>query len=78
MNVDLLSKLTPITQEEQDILEGRSNIDRSLYYRADKPARKTDEIDASVVLANGKLIDMRPHTRFIHFPRHSHNYVGFG
>lgn len=77
MNVDLLSKLTPITQEEQDILEGRSNIDRSLYYRADKPARKTDEIDASVVLANGKLIDMRPHTRFIHFPRHSHNYVEF-
>ena len=77
MKKDLLNRLTPITPEEQDILEGRSNIDRSLYYRANKPARKTDEIDASVVLANGKLIDMRPHTRFIHFPRHSHNYVEF-
>ena len=77
MNKDLLNKLTPITAEEQAILEGRSSIDRSLYYRAEKPTRKTDEIDASVVLANGKLIDMRPHTRFIHFPRHTHNYVEF-
>jgi AraC-like DNA-binding protein/mannose-6-phosphate isomerase-like protein (cupin superfamily) len=66
-----------ITPEETAILEGRNTIDRSLYYRADQTSNKKDEIDASVVLTNGKLIDMRPHTRFIHFPRHTHNYVEF-
>lgn len=77
MNKVLLEKLTPITSEEQAILEGSAGIDRSLYYRADQTSHKKDEIDASVVLANGKLIEMRPHTRFIHFPKHSHNYVEF-
>ena len=68
MNPDLLNKLSPITEEEARILEGRQDIDRSLYYRADPAMQKKDEVDASVVLANGKQIDMRPHTRFIHFP----------
>ncbi len=82
MNSALLAKLSPITAEEDAILKGNMSIDRSLYYRADqasyaKGVHAKDEIDASVVLANGKLIDMRPHTRFIHFPKHSHNYVEF-
>ena len=29
------------------------------------------------VFYDGKLIDMRPHVRFIHFPLHTHNYVEF-
>jgi len=77
MNPDLLRKLSPITVEEAAILDGNNSIDRSLYYRADQTSHKRNEIDASVVLANGKMIDMRPHTRFIHFPKHSHNYVEF-
>lgn len=77
MNTNLLERLSMITPEETAILEGRNTIDRSLYYRADQTSNKKDEIDASVVLTNGKLIDMRPHTRFIHFPRHTHNYVEF-
>lgn len=77
MNPDLLRKLSPITAEEAAILDGNNSIDRSLYYRADQTSHKRNEIDASVVLANGKMIDMRPHTRFIHFPKHSHNYVEF-
>ena len=27
------------------------------------------------MLEKGKLIDIRPHTRFVHFPKHRHNYV---
>lgn len=77
MNPALLRKLSPITAEEAAILDGHNSIDRSLYYRADQTSHKKNEIDASVVLANGKMIDMRPHTRFIHFPKHSHNYVEF-
>ena len=80
MNSKLIEKLTAITPEEQEILDGREGIDRSLYYRADqsaKPGSRSDEIDAALVLTNGKLIDMRAHTRFVHFPEHTHNYVEF-
>lgn len=80
MDRTLLTRLSAITAEEREILEGRDSIDRSLYYRADHHAGRRnspDEIDASLVLTNGKLIDMRPHTRFIHFPEHTHNYVEF-
>ena len=80
MNSHLLNRLSAITPEEQEILDGRETIDRSLYYRADQAANKRnrpDEIDAALVLTNGKLIDMRLHTRFIHFPEHTHNYVEF-
>ena len=80
MNKALLDRLAQVTAEEQDILRGSGTIDRSLYYRADQsagPKSRPDEVDASLVLTNGKLIDMRPHTRFVHFPEHTHNYVEF-
>ena len=32
-------------------------------------------INAQKLLAAGKLITLRPHTRFIHFPEHTHDYV---
>ena len=32
-------------------------------------------IDATKLLEAGKLIQVRTHTRFIHFPEHTHNYV---
>lgn len=73
MNEALLSKLSIITDEEKEILQGKKGIDRTLYYSDEKK----NEIDSSLVLQNGKLIDIRPHTRFIHFPRHSHNYIEF-
>ena len=31
--------------------------------------------DIMYVMEKGKLIQVRPHTRFVHFPRHTHNYV---
>ena len=71
MDKKLLDKLSIITPEEEEILSGNSNINRQLYYTDEKK----DVIDSSLVLQNGKLIDIRPHTRFIHFPKHSHNYV---
>ena len=73
MNPVLLEKLKPITPEERDILAGGRVIDRSLYYSNEK----STEIDSARVLKNGKLIDFRPHTRFVHFPKHTHNYVEF-
>ena len=73
MNPVLLKKLSVITAEEREILDGAPAINRALYYIDED----SSEIDSSRVLQNGKLIDLRPHTRFVFFPKHSHNYVEF-
>ncbi|MFI3214762.1 MAG: AraC family transcriptional regulator [Eubacteriales bacterium] len=70
MNETLLDKLKVITPEEQMILDGNMNIQKSLYSNSDEFI-----IDSNHMLATGKLIDIRPHTRFVHFPTHTHNYI---
>ncbi len=70
MNAELLNRLSKITEEEQKIIDGEIAIDREIYM--DGPENK---IQASKLLADGKLITFRPHTRFIHFPKHNHDYV---
>ncbi len=70
MNRELLDRLREITEEEKKILNSGRSIDKSYYSR-----NNSSVIDANVLLDQGKLIDIRPHTRFAHFPRHSHNYV---
>ncbi|MCM1188119.1 MAG: AraC family transcriptional regulator [bacterium] len=41
-----------------------------------KPAASAEDmVDAAKLLDAGKLIQVRPHTRFVHFPRHTHNYI---
>lgn len=76
MNAEILKILGTITDEERAILDGEEHINRELYYSPDKKS-SDDEIDSERVLQDGKLIDMRPHVRFIHFPLHTHNYVEF-
>lgn len=70
MNHALLNKLREITPEEQAILDGCFDIQKNLY-----TGKKDFIIDSRLLLSKGKLIDVRPHTRFAHFPRHRHNYV---
>jgi AraC family L-rhamnose operon regulatory protein RhaS len=72
---DLLKQLSEITEEEQDILSGHTGVDRRIYYRDTKNLSRQNEIDASLLLEKGKLIAMRPNTRFVHFPEHTHNFV---
>ena len=62
--------LNQITAEEQAILDGRTTIDRQIYMHG-----QGNTINARKLLASGKLITLRPHTRFIHFPEHTHDYV---
>lgn len=77
MNSELLKKLSPITDEERAILADRTGeINRSLYYSEGAMSRQ-NEIDASLLLSEGRLIDIRPNTRFVHFPQHTHNFVEF-
>lgn len=70
MDPRLLARLSVITPEEQAILAGSSHIDRSLYMQEQESV-----INSGKLLSSGKLITLRPHTRFIHFPEHRHDYV---
>ncbi|MBE6727361.1 MAG: helix-turn-helix domain-containing protein [Ruminococcaceae bacterium] len=68
MNNQLLEKLSVITEEEQRLLDGKG-LDMTAY------SANIGSVDASFLLEAGKLITVRPNTRFIAFPKHTHNYV---
>ena len=70
MHLQLIRELAVITEEEQRILEGRSEIDQQIYTE-----KKDMIVDSAKLLKKGKLIQVRPHTRFVHFPEHTHNYI---
>lgn len=69
MNQEIMHKLMRITDEEQIILE-RQAVDKSIYTEA-----KDFTVDSRKLLKKGKLIDIRPSARFVHFPKHRHNYI---
>ena len=66
----LYNSLRAVSPEEKAILKGNPEIQRGLYMEAE-----SDVIDARRLLHSGQMIAIRPHTRFVHFPRHTHNYV---
>ena len=70
MQVQLLEKLRPITEEERRILEGRREIEKEIY-----TSQEEFTIDSRKMLEKGRLIDIRTHTRFIPFPQHRHNFI---
>ena len=69
---EIPDKLIALTEEELNILEGDSSINKSIY---------TDDrsfvVDSNKLLPSGELIDIRKHTRFVNFPSHNHNYIEF-
>jgi AraC-like DNA-binding protein len=70
MQTKLLEYLGQISEEEQKILDGSSDVEKHIY-------SNTTEfiVDSRKMLRRRQFIDIRPHTRFIHFPEHSHNYI---
>ena len=66
----IMEKLSVLTEEERAILDGRGVIDRSLYMDGSR-----DVITGDKLLERDKLITIRPHTRFVAFPEHTHDYV---
>ena len=70
MDAALLTRLSAVTPEEECILRGEARIDRSLYMDGSR-----DVISGDKLLSPGKIITIRPHTRFIAFPEHTHDYV---
>ena len=70
MRQELLEKLSRVTEEEQRILSGDTEVHQELYTTG-----RDFVIDSRLLLSKGRLIEIRPHTRFVHFPSHRHNYV---
>lgn len=70
MTEELLKELKKITPEEQQILAGNQEIEKNIYMSSE-----TNVIDAQKLLEAGKMIQVRTHTRFVHFPKHTHNYI---
>lgn len=69
MDDELLRRLARITREERAILHG-GGVDKTLY-----ASGGVFRVDAEKMIERGRLMSIRPHTRFAPFPRHSHNYV---
>ena len=65
----LLREIMPITEEENRIIRGGS-INRELYMSGG-----SDVINSKLLFEKGKLISVRPHTRFADFPEHSHDFI---
>ena len=70
INEEILSRLLPVSDEEQSILDGSGSVDRSIY-----SAEGSNVISSKRLLSDGALIKTRVHTRFTHFPEHTHDYV---
>ena len=70
MRRELLDMLKRITPEEQELLDGSREIRKERYTN-----RRDFVVDSRLLLEKGRLIEIRPHTRFAYFPKHRHNYV---
>lgn len=70
MRDKIIDYLGKITEEEQAILDGNFEVQRDLY-----TSDHEFIVDSRKLLAKGKFIDIRPHTRFAYFPSHRHNYI---
>lgn len=75
MTQELLQLLCKITPEEERLRRGSNEIEQNLYSSAKEAQGKIVQVDAAKLLEDGKLIQIRTHTRFVHFPVHTHNYV---
>ena len=70
MQQALLDQLRKITEEERKILDGEAEVDKDLY-----TSGRDFTVDSGKMLKEGRLIAVRTHTRFVHFPAHRHNFV---
>lgn len=70
MKEALIRKLQEISPEEQSYLDGKNMVSEKIY-----TGHQISEIDRSRFLKEGRLITVRPHSRFIEFPEHRHNYI---
>ena len=66
----LLKELMELNDEERDILNHKGEVIKDLY-----TSQSNFIIESEKFLNKNKMITVRKHTRFIHFPKHRHNYI---
>ena len=69
INREILEKLLPITEEEKAFLLG-GGVDKSIYTTTGGSVIRSGKL-----VFDGKLISVRKHARFVHFPEHTHDYI---
>ena len=74
MNQELLRLLSSVTEEEKKLLQGNHAVEPRIYAKGSYPS-VSFTIDSGKMLAKGRLMDIRPHTRFAFFPNHRQNYI---
>ena len=62
MREQLLQELMIISEEEKKYQAGQGNIEKQLYAK-----ESISEIDRELLLKRGRLITVRPHSRFVDF-----------
>lgn len=62
MREQLLQELMIISEEEKKYQAGQGNIEKQLYAK-----ESISEIDRELLLKRGRLITVRPHSRFVGF-----------
>jgi AraC-like DNA-binding protein len=70
MNEEIIKRLRQLTTEEIELLNGRKAINKEIYMNS-----LSTVVDSHKLLDKGGLIRVRTHTRFVHYPKHTHNYV---
>lgn len=70
MDEQLIKKLQEISVEEQAYLNGSVQVLKDVYTK-----KNQFEVDSQLFLKEGKLITVRPHSRFVEFPMHKHDYI---
>lgn len=72
MKKSVEDKLRELTLEESHIIKGNKVIDKNLYTNDDRFI-----VDIDKLIMPDEMINIRKHTRFIKFPKHSHNFLEF-
>ena len=75
MTQELLQILRQVTPEEERLRSGNADIEKKIYSLDVAESEDIFHVDAEKLLDDGKLIQIRTHTRFVHFPVHTHNFV---
>jgi len=70
VNKKIIERLSIISPEEQFYLKGNNQVIKNIYTTNDY-----FEVDSKLLLREGKIVTVRPHSRFVEFPAHKHNYI---
>lgn len=66
----LIEQLRQLTEEEISIVQQKHGVMKDIY-----TSQSNFIIESEKFLRKDKMIAVRKHTRFIHFPKHKHNYI---